>query len=346
MFNTTKPHTIKDFLHHYHVINTLELDLTKCLADTLITESMFDHPEHDVSNQDLFTFYRNVNQLYDNAYIGILMGESFCLHSDGVLGLAHCSAINLNQAIQLTIDHPILADLEFDFSRITQNGQTTLRLTPKAEDILFFQNLDNDNIFDFLCNYKTAGIYKAIREISLISPQLSSVKLMHNDTIQRVKYEHFFGCPVTFNASANEIVFLEKYLTNPLARSDPITFKFLQQKCTQLEHSLDKKNSFTNKVISLLSSQENKTWSVQYIAETLHVSPRTLKRKLELEGTCFRQLMNNVKLSLAKVQLTNSSLKISTIAFSLGYRNSTSFTQAFKSWIGITPIRYRNENTK
>lgn len=54
----------------------------------------------------------------------------------------------------------------------------------------------------------------------------------------------------------------------------------------------------------------------------LNTSERTLKRRLQEEGACFRDISNTVRKARAQA---------------LGFSDMSSFSQAYKRWTGIAP---------
>ncbi|MGQ0622457.1 MAG: AraC family transcriptional regulator ligand-binding domain-containing protein [Panacagrimonas sp.] len=81
--------------------------------------------------------------------------------------------------------------------------------------------------------------------------------------------------------------------------------------------------------------------SQQDMATRLHLSGRSLARKLSAEGTSFTQLLDEARRRDALVLLEHSALKLEQIATRLGYLNPANFTRAFRAWTGEAPSRYR-----
>jgi AraC-like DNA-binding protein len=81
--------------------------------------------------------------------------------------------------------------------------------------------------------------------------------------------------------------------------------------------------------------------SVTHIAPRLHMSPRTLERKLEREGTTFSVLLDDLRKRLALRYVGGNDLELAEIAFLLGFARTTGFHRAFKRWTGETPLHYR-----
>jgi AraC-like DNA-binding protein len=82
--------------------------------------------------------------------------------------------------------------------------------------------------------------------------------------------------------------------------------------------------------------------SIDAVAGLLHVSRRTLQRRLADRGTHFLQVVQEVRSELARGYLGDNRLAISEIAFLLGYSDQGSFSSAFKSWYGVSPSEYRS----
>jgi AraC-like DNA-binding protein len=81
--------------------------------------------------------------------------------------------------------------------------------------------------------------------------------------------------------------------------------------------------------------------SVESLSEMLEISSRSLHRHLASEGTSFKELLKEYLLTSAIDQLENTERPVNEISEALGYKESTNFIRAFKSWTGTTPLQYR-----
>ena len=77
-------------------------------------------------------------------------------------------------------------------------------------------------------------------------------------------------------------------------------------------------------------------------AKKLHVTPRTLQRRLEEGGTSFAGLLAEVRRAQAERLLSHSELGLADVAEQVGYADTAAFVRAFKSWTGVTPGRFRD----
>ena len=77
------------------------------------------------------------------------------------------------------------------------------------------------------------------------------------------------------------------------------------------------------------------------LAEALHVSERTLQRRLQEEGSSFQQLLDDTRRDLAVQHLAQPDLAPLEIAYLLGFADPSNFYRAFKRWYGVAPDAYR-----
>ena len=84
--------------------------------------------------------------------------------------------------------------------------------------------------------------------------------------------------------------------------------------------------------------------SLDNVASALALSPRSLRRKLEQEGSSFRLIVEEERRQIALQLLTCSNMILDELAIHLGYTDTASFTRAFRRWMGCSPGEYRKNN--
>ena len=82
--------------------------------------------------------------------------------------------------------------------------------------------------------------------------------------------------------------------------------------------------------------------TVQYISETLNVSPSYLSGLLKaLTGQTAQQHIHSKLIERAKKKLSTTDLTVSEIAYELGFEHSQSFSKLFKSKTNFSPLEFR-----
>ena len=82
--------------------------------------------------------------------------------------------------------------------------------------------------------------------------------------------------------------------------------------------------------------------SIDVISQTLHMSPRTLLRRLQESGSSFQRALDEARHLMARYYLFNSVLELNEAAFLLGFENPNSFGRAFRNWEGMPPSDWRD----
>lgn len=77
------------------------------------------------------------------------------------------------------------------------------------------------------------------------------------------------------------------------------------------------------------------------LANHLDISTPTLSRRLNERGTTYQLIKDNARRDAAIAMLANSKLTIKEIAYQVGFKETSSFSKAFKQWVGVSPSDYR-----
>jgi AraC-like DNA-binding protein len=113
----------------------------------------------------------------------------------------------------------------------------------------------------------------------------------------------------------------------------------------QFEEELKERDSDENFIervcIAIQQKLTGRRPTIEDIADALHVSSRTLQRRLQDEGSSFQRVLEDARHQLARHYLNNSVLELNEAAYLLGYEDSNSFVRAFRTWEGVPPARWR-----
>jgi AraC-like DNA-binding protein len=173
-----------------------------------------------------------------------------------------------------------------------------------------------------------------------IPPQ--AVHFTHDVATNPSEYERFFGCPVLLGQEYNEIVLTRAELEVPMPLADPDLRAAFEQHGEQLLARLPTAETIGSKVRKLtIAALGAGDVGMEAIANKLHMSVATLRRRLRDEGTTHSQIVDDLRFELAKRYLRRPDLAVSEIAYSLGFSHVNAFHKAFKRWTGCAPVEYR-----
>lgn len=154
-------------------------------------------------------------------------------------------------------------------------------------------------------------------------------------------YKAYFGNSLQED-QAYRIAFSARDATRPFLTEDAAMWGFfesgLKQRLSDLEVDANTVQRVHGVLLEMLPGGQS---SVEAAAKRLHMSIRSLQRRLHAEGTRYQDVLDNTRQELARHYLQNSSACAGEIALLLGFRDSNSFHRAFKSWTGSTPGAFR-----
>jgi AraC-like DNA-binding protein len=164
----------------------------------------------------------------------------------------------------------------------------------------------------------------------------------------RARYEaglaELFGEDIAFGAQADEILFDEETRELPFTSADEYLNRLL---ISYFEEALSRRNvrygsfrsAVENEIIPLLPHRKI---AASDIARRLAMSQRTLSRRLGEENVSFADVLESLRIDLARRYLADKTLSVSQIAWLLGYQEVGSFSHAFKRWTGMSPRQARS----
>lgn len=167
----------------------------------------------------------------------------------------------------------------------------------------------------------------------------------HPPTAYAEEYTRIFGDKVYFNHHSTQLVFPSDILHVPVPQPDPLVIQLLEDEARRQLAWLECETPLAERVenILYLGLQSGKP-TIRDVAAQLGMNERTLRRKLENEGTSYSLLLGNVQFKLAEKWLASPLLSIEDIAGKLQFSEPSAFYRAFRRWTGKTPAEYRERH--
>jgi len=145
-----------------------------------------------------------------------------------------------------------------------------------------------------------------------------------------------------FGGHVSAFGFAAHHLDAPLAGRNPKLHELLCSYAKAELSALPQAHTLTAKVRSIVEAQiTHPEFCLEDAARHLHISPRTLGRRLQDEGTLFKDIVDDVRKRVALDGLTRLNLSISEVSWLVGFSDTPAFFRAFRRWTGKTPMEYR-----
>ncbi len=182
--------------------------------------------------------------------------------------------------------------------------------------------------------------YQIMRELCGSSWHPIRVQFSYCRPTSTAPHRRLFGSRVLFDADVSGILFASSWLAKPIEDADATLHGVLAEAIRREEAKLSL--SFGEQMGLVLHQMVlSGTATADSMARLFAIHERTLRRRLEQEGTNVQQLINKTRFELAQQLLQNTALSVTEIGAALHYADATTFSRAFRSWANLSPRQWR-----
>ncbi len=305
------------------------------LAAAGIEANRLDEPGARVSVIDIAVMLDRAMALTGEPGLGYEIGLSSSLMSHGLMGFGMLTSPTFRDAIRLGTEYlqirvPVLS--------------AELRVVDDVAVVSVVETVPLGELRQILFDLflvKVARIGGAVTQYSL---GLDDVELWF-DYPEPPYYRRFADRlpPVRFDQGANEVHFDAALLDRRPETADPANAKMVEEQIRREVDELGIPDDVVGQVRAALQPTDHGYPNLAEVADRLHLSSRTLKRRLAERGTSFHQLVDAARRAEAIRLLTGTALSIEQIARRLGYADPSSFRRAFQGWTDTTPGAFRDD---
>ena len=311
------------------------------LAGTELKDSDLADPYNLISEAQARMYYKNVVKLADSDGLGLEIGLMSTLSDLGPHGLTQLTARNIRDAIEGAYANRYVYHLLGDWKMEISEQHVVHRLSVREPD---------ERLRIFLLE-RGLGILQAHGEelAGLAGEDLVTdrVLLDYKAPLNFQRYKEIFRCPVLFGQDVVEISYsASRYLDAPLDTYDPQVRDILGALRESMREKLSGKGDILSDVRLALRRRPGEFPSLEFVAENLAMSSRTLRRKLGEHSTTFQSLLDEERRRVAEDYLLTTSMSMQQIAEQCGFSDAQNFSQAFRRWLGVSPTEYRNAKQK
>ena len=191
------------------------------------------------------------------------------------------------------------------------------------------------------CNYMMGAVLGGLRR-AVPGFRPLGVELIHARSGSQDEAERTLGCPVRFGAPRNVLRFPDATLRSAPTAANPAIAEQVVRYTESLMSRLSM-NTIADHAAAAVRRLlvEGRRPDRPVVASRLHMSERTLQRRLREEGTSFKAVRDRVREETSRALLSNASLKVEAVGWSVGFAEGSSFSKAFTRWAGRSPARFR-----
>lgn len=317
-----------DFAREHH------LDLYAVLAEAQLPASLLDQVSPELSLLELRDLANAVIHFLGDDSLGVDIGLRLPPTAYGNLGYALLCSETLEQAATLLIRYWNLLGRAVNVSFSTEPPQCVVDLNhvfplpPPLEHLSYESTM--------------ASFYRGFQ--LLVDARHEDMEIWFNSPPPHYadKIRATLG-NVHYNMPSNQFRFNAALMQKRLPMHNPTGLQFAIQQCQREEALLNDTGYILREKVrqEMVYGLEGYP-TLEDVSQRLNMTTRTLRRKLEEEGTNFKALLEEAKRRDAIQLLDDRNLEIQRVATLLGYQDPANFTRAFRQWTGQTPSQYRD----
>ncbi|OTG80834.1 AraC family transcriptional regulator [Acinetobacter sp. ANC 5054] len=286
-----------------------------------------------IDSQSAYSFFKTIMQLTQNALdcpqLVFEMAKYIRAEHFGVLGYMATRSDSVAEAL-----HNVVR-----FSRLVIDGEQIVPMDISHQDkqIILSWPLHDDGYL-FLNELTTACMAHLAKQIFPASLKLLSIHFAHSVQMARFHYEKFFGCPVTFSEPHYSFVIHADSLDLKSELADPSLMQLLLRQAEEAiaarPQHFQPLQQMQQYIADYLKTHQQAP-KIQYLADELHLSVRTLQRQLQQQETSFKTLLETERMKRCEHFLLQQ-MNLTDIAMALGYSDQSALARAYKAYSGQT----------
>lgn len=318
----------------FQLLDSMGVDSAKVLRRAHLSQELLNKSRFLLTTDEAFAFGQAIAEVSGDPAIGLKLGTVTRTQNFNPPGIAALCSETLGEGMEQIGRYKQLTCPE-ELIQQKADGEWTLRfrflMTDQPEPPVLIQAG-----FAYLLSIARHGT-----ENNRFNP-LRLELVDNNPPLKQIK--QLFGCPVVMGAQHNVLVLRETDCALPFVTRNPELFEMLTPKLDQELREGRNTESFVDRVrLAIQEKLTGKRPAMEDIADVLRLSPRTLQRRLQDDGSSYQRVLEEARRHLARHYLAHSQLDLNDAAFLLGYNDAASFVRAFRAWEGVPPARWRDE---
>ncbi len=318
-----------------HVLDENGLDPGLCLDGSGLSPTDVLSAETQISDeQEIAILVRALEQLPARAGYGIRAAGTFQTITYGVWGLAILSSPNVREALEVGTRYssPFLLS----------------KLKTYEDRQHYALEVDMHDLPPVIHRYVYERVYSTYMMFvrDMLPGQDSSIfelRLPFNDPDYERQLAEITGIKVIGGqdhfAIANDV----EWLDQPLPQTNPVVHAHFKQQLQLLLKDQQELPDHAQLIRDHMIETDCFSPRLEDVAAKARMSGRSFRRRLQDEGTSFKETVLSTKMAIAKEYLATAGLTVSSTAHRLGYSEVASFSRAYSRWWGHSPGQARNE---
>lgn len=264
------------------------------------------------------------------------IGRRLHLSAYGIYGYALLSCLSLREYFRLAVKYRRLATPPVNIEWTEQDETVTWTF---ADAIV---PDPSPRLWEFLIEQQVSLNVAHLQEIAgRECPPLRATFSYPAPTHAHL-YARYLGCSCEFDAPQCALIYDRAILDQKPQKAHRLTTALLQETCDRLVGQEKTSSGLSGEIYKVFLTHPGDFPSMDAMAARFNMVKRTLRRRLDAEGTSFQSILDDVRSSLAQEYLQTTRMNVNDIATLLGFSDAANFRRALKRWTGKGPKELRS----
>jgi len=292
----------------------------------------------DIAMLDFLRVLDNGRRLSGNEKLGLMIGRNADIITLGPVGMAAAISPSLREGFQVLENY---TRLHITYMRV----RLTSTLQGLSIGLEYLQ--DTGDVSRFHLETGMMLVQDYVETVSGRPLTTAEYRLPIPEPDYAHEYANCLHSPVSFDWRQFSVELPAEVLDSPSPYYNADMWRQATQGLAQQIRDLEgrDKQPYMHYVQTLMRSSNPPLPELSQTAERLHMSERTLNRRLQREGTSFREIRNAVLHTWATQYLRATANSVEAIAAALGYQDAANFRRAFRKNEGCSPGEYRRRHS-
>jgi AraC-like DNA-binding protein len=307
------------------------LDADQLLANVGLSPSLLQVPQARVSAQHYGALWRSIAHALDDEFFGQdsrrMKVGTFAMLCHALLGCR-----NLAQALDRSVRFYalILDDIRATTERRSGEARILLQQPAGGSPRVFAHELMLMLLFGVSC-------WLIGRRIPILRTEFAYPEPPHS-----AEYRLMYCADLRFDRPNTLLAFDAAYLDLPVVQNPRTVKEFLRNAPDGILLKYKNGSSLSAKVRRRLRQfLPGEVPDFEHLADDLHLTPATLRRRLHEEGESYQSIKDQLRRDMAIGYLSHSDRTVMDIALELGFSERSAFHRAFRKWTGASPGAFR-----
>lgn len=301
-----------------------------------------------VAAAELAALFENYHQHVKDPTWTAKLGAQLNIAAHGPLGFAALSAPTLGEAL----------DVMGEFLAVRNTAMTARSIATPTLYLLEFEDSFGEPQFHCWMVEVVVKIVEVLLANILGHPVGRNVviRLAQPTPPHAKELAECYDSTLKFEQDTNSIEVPLAWRKLPSPLHDEAVYRANLIKCREMIAAREQSGSLALAVRNRLSNHfDRQTFAgsipgppptLEQMAQSLHMVPRTLIRRLQREETSFKEMLEGLRREQAARLLQNAGLTVADVGEVLGYSEAANFGRAFRRWYGQSPSAWRRSRSE